>query len=120
MDFASKLTEDKIKFDYESRKIKYKKYDTIPTCTYTPDFPLVKKDGSLMYLETKGRFLSADRSKHLRVKKEHPDLDIRFVFQYDNWLTKTKTSKYSDWCIKKGFKYTVGTSIPKEWMEELK
>jgi N-acetylmuramoyl-L-alanine amidase len=32
-------------------------------------------------IESKGRFLTADRQKHLLIKQQHPQLDIRFVFQ---------------------------------------
>ena len=35
-------------------------------------------------IETKGRFTAADRRKHLLVRKQHPHLDIRFVFENSN------------------------------------
>ena len=58
---------------YEELKIKYEVHDFR---TYTPDFELPNG----IIIETKGRFVLDDRKKHLLIKKQHPDLDIRFVF----------------------------------------
>lgn len=44
--------------------------------TYTRDFRLPNG----IIIETKGRFLAADRKKHLLIKQQHPHLDVRFVF----------------------------------------
>ena len=66
-------------FTYESMRIKY-----VKNHHYTPDFVL---DNGVI-LEAKGRFMSSDRAKHLLVKAQHPDLDIRFVFmRASNTLT---------------------------------
>ena len=43
---------------------------------YIPDFVL---DNGII-IETKGLFTSEDRRKHIEVQKQHPELDIRFVF----------------------------------------
>ena len=58
---------------YESEKIPY----IIPATqhTYNPDFRLPNG----IIVETKGRFVAADRKKHQLVKEQHPELDIRFV-----------------------------------------
>lgn len=72
-----------------------------------------------MYIETKGYFRPEDRKKLLSVVKNNPNIDLRILFQQDNYLTKAKTSRYSDWAEKKGFKWAVG-SIPDEWLEEIK
>ena len=37
---------------------------------YTPDFKLFRKDGSFFYVETKGRFLTEDRQKHVLLKEQ--------------------------------------------------
>ena len=55
--------------------------------TYTPDFELPNG----IIIESKGRFVAADRKKHLLVQKQHPELDIRFVFSN----SKAKISKGS-------------------------
>ena len=82
--------------------------------TYTPDFIL--KNGII--IETKGRFLSADRKKHIAIKKQHPDLDIRFVFTNSrSKLQKGAKSSYGQWCDKYGFRY-YDRIIPEDWLKE--
>ena len=72
---ADQLNEQKIKFEYETTVIDYIKPQT--NHTYTIDFTL--PNGILV--ETKGRWVAEDRKKHLLIKKQHPELDIRIVFQ---------------------------------------
>jgi hypothetical protein len=103
-------------WSYESEKLKY----TIPerVATYTPDFILIKKDGSKMYIETKGRFTAIDRKKHLLVKTSNPELDIRILFQTpNNKITKNSKTTYADWADKNGYLWAA-KEIPKEWLEE--
>lgn len=111
---AQELTELGVGYTYEEEVIEYLKPARVSK--YTPDFVL--ENGII--IETKGRFLTADRQKHLLVKKQHPDKDIRFVFS----RSKTKISKqskttYADWCEKNGFMYA-DTSIPTAWLKETK
>ena len=73
---AKELKDQGIPYTYEEEKIHYVK--PARNSKYTPDF----KIGS-MYIETKGRFMVADRQKHLLIKEQH-DLDIRFVFSNPN------------------------------------
>ena len=82
---------------------------------YIPDFKL--PNGILV--ECKGYFDSRARSKMLRVRKDNPDLDIRFVFQRaNNRLTKSKNSlMYYQWAERHGFKWSEGR-IPDEWWDE--
>lgn len=69
-------------------------------------------------IETKGRFMTADRQKHLMIQQDHPDLDIRFVFNNPNArISKTSKTTYAKWCEKYGFKYAKG-SIPEAWLKE--
>ena len=89
-DFAQDCNQRGISFSYESEKIKW----TPPQKTYNPDFIFEKHDGSLMIVETKGRFTAADRTKMKAVVEQHPELDIRMVFQNaNNKLTKASGSK---------------------------
>lgn len=96
--------------EYERHKIKY-----IAPATerkYTPDFRLPNG----IFIETKGRFVAADRKKHLLIKQQYPDLDIRFLFQNsNNKLTKRSKTTYAQWCEKHGFIYAE-KEIPKEWL----
>lgn len=100
-------------YEYEPFKIPYKR----PLSFYTPDF-LVLPQGSeaRILLETKGWFKGSDRAKHLLLKAQHPELDLRFIFQNAH-LTLSKTSKttYADWCNRHGFLWAEKT-IPKDWL----
>ncbi len=98
--------------EYESEKVAY----IIPASehTYNPDFKLPNG----IRVETKGRFVLADRKKHLLVKEQNPNLDIRFVFSNSkNKINKKSKTTYADWCDKHGFKYA-DKVIPEEWFTE--
>ena len=83
-------------------------------CKYTPDF--IFPNGII--IETKGRFVAADRRKHLEIQKQHPEKDIRFVFSNaKNKLNKGSKTTYAMWCEQKGFKWAE-KSIPEEWIKE--
>lgn len=109
---SEQLIANKVKFEYETKKITYTK--PITTHTYTPDFTL----SNGLIIETKGRFLADDRKKHLLVKQQHPTLDIRFIFTNSKArISKASKTTYAMWCIKNGFKYA-DKVIPKEWLLE--
>ena len=65
-------------------------------------------------VETKGRLTTFDRTKHVLIAEQHPELDIRFVLMYDNKLDKDSETRYSEWMEKHGFKYSM-KCIPVEW-----
>ena len=105
------LDEHKVKYDYENIKIEW---EDLAYRTYTPDFVL---DNGII-IETKGRFMAADRRKHIAIKKQHPKLDIRFVFTNSKAkISKGAKSSYADWCIKNGFRY-YDRIIPEDWLKE--
>ncbi len=61
-------------------------------------------------VETKGRFLTADRQKHILIKDQHPALDIRFVFSNPNTrISKQSKTTYAMWCETHGFLYAPKT-----------
>jgi hypothetical protein len=63
-------------------------------------------------------FTAIDRRKHLAIKKQHPELDIRFVFENSNRkLRKGAKSTYAQWCIRYDFRYYTRI-IPEEWLKE--
>ena len=108
---SEQLKSLKVPFKYEEFKIKY---EVNEVRTYTPDFELPNG----IIIESKGRFVAADRKKHLLVQKQHPELDIRFVFSN----SKAKISKGSKttlgmWCDKHGYMYA-DKLIPEEWIRE--
>ncbi|WP_174008465.1 endodeoxyribonuclease [Agrobacterium tumefaciens] len=89
---------------YEAVRLKY----TVEH-HYTPDW-VDPSTGQIF--ETKGRFTSADRSKHLAIKSQHPELDITLVFQRpQNKIRKGSKTSYADWCDKHGIKWIDGSKI---------
>ena len=111
MTIDESLKEKGIDGEYEQHIIEYVKPETHHK--YHPDFKLPNG----IFVETKGRFLADDRKKHILIKKQHPELDIRFLFQN----SKTKISKgskttYGMWCDKHGFVYA-DKEIPEEWLQ---
>jgi len=108
---AQDLLRDTRPYTYEKVKIEW---EDLAYRTYTPDFVLHNN----VIIETKGRFTVGDRSKHLVIKKQHPLLDIRFVFSNSRAkLYKGAKSTYAQWCQKYGFLYS-DVSIPKQWLDE--
>jgi len=108
---AAQLDEAGVAYEYETKKLAY----SIPH-TYTPDFVL---DNGII-VEGKGLFDSADRTKHLAVKQQHPDKDIRFVFSRSaSPLYKGSKSTYASWCEKHGFLYS-DKVVPEAWIKERK
>jgi tetratricopeptide (TPR) repeat protein len=98
-DSVADLKDKKVKFKYEAIKIEW---EDLMYRTYTPDFVL--HNGII--IETKGMFTAADRRKHLAIKKQHPKLDIRFVFTNSKVkLYKGAKSTYAQWCWKYDFRY---------------
>jgi hypothetical protein len=96
---------------YEELRIEW---EDLKYRTYTPDFEL---DNGII-IETKGIFSAADRRKHVEIQKQHPTLDIRFVFSNANAkLYKGAKSRYCDWCDKHGFQWAHRV-IPEEWLKE--
>jgi len=108
---SEQLKAKSVLFKYEEFKIKY---EVNEVRTYTPDFELPNG----IIIESKGRFVAADRKKHLLVKKQHPELDIRFVFSNSkNKINKGSKTTYGDWCDKHGFQYA-DKLIPEEWIKD--
>ena len=101
-----------VDFDFEGTKIPY----TVPESkhTYSPDFRLPNG----IYVETKGKLEPKDRAKHILVKLQHPDLDIRFVFQrpHDR-INKGSPTTYAVWCDRNGFRWA-NRLIPEAWTKE--
>tara|TARA_R100000664_G_C2720181_1_gene113903 strand:- start:67 stop:486 length:420 start_codon:yes stop_codon:yes gene_type:complete len=111
---SDQLKENKIKFEYETTVIPYIKPET--KHTYTIDFTL--PNGIL--IETKGRWVIEDRKKHLLIKKQHPELDIRIVFMSGKTkIRKGSKTTYGMFCDKHGILWAEKT-IPESWLKEKK
>jgi len=99
---------------YEIKKIPF--VQPAKNRNYTPDFWLPNG----IIVETKGVFTVQDRQKHLLIKDQYPDLDLRFVFSNSkNKLRKGSKTTYADWCNKYGFIFA-DQLIPEEWINEKK
>jgi len=101
----------KAKVTYESEALPY----ILPERLYVPDFVVTRKDGSVLYIEVKGYLDRDSTRKMLAVKECNPDLEIVFLFSKDNPIRKGAKMRYSDWCKKHGFKYSIG-EVPEEWL----
>ena len=112
-DINSELLEEQgIPVLYEKARLDYLKPARVSR--YTPDFVLPNG----IIIETKGRFVTADRQKHLLISDQHPDLDVRFVFSNPrNRISKKSKTTYQMWCEKNDFLFAAKL-IPDEWIKE--
>lgn len=99
---------------YEDTRFKY----LVPErqSHYTPDFRIEKSGGDI-FIEAKGRMDAACRQKHILLKQQHPDLDLRFVFMNQNQkLYKGSDTTLAQWAEQHGFVYA-HKHIPQEWLQ---
>ena len=98
--FEEIIKEFDVAYDYEVTKIPY----TIPESNhnYTVDWTFING----LLVETKG-YLSdhKERYKYVLLKQQHPDLDLRFVFDNPNKLCGGTKQTHAKWAEKYGFKY---------------
>jgi hypothetical protein len=97
-------------YSYETMQIPY-----VLEGTYHPDFYLPEYD---IYIEVKGVLDDQDRRKHLAIKRQHPELDIRFVFMNANNKIPRLKSTHGEWASKNGFLWADG-KVPEEWVSQL-
>lgn len=111
---AEFLDGSKVGWEYETKTIEY----VIPAEThkYKPDFIL---DNGII-VEAKGLFDASARKKMSLVIEQHPELDIRILFQADNTISRSSKTRYSDWCDKRGFRYHVSPQgiLPPDWLKK--
>ena len=106
---SEQLNEAKIAFGYEDTVIPYTKPAT--KHKYTIDFRL--PNGIL--IEAKGRWTLEDRKKHLLVREQNPELDIRIIFQSpNNKIRKGSKTTYADFCDKHGIQWAA-KEVPESW-----
>ena len=106
---VAKLLPPQVAQRYETHKITY-----LVEHDYCPDWSV----SDTFFIEAKGYFRASDRAKHLHLQKQHPELEIVFLFaDANNKLNKNSTTTYADWCDKHGFRWTdLKRGIPKEWL----
>ena len=97
-----------VKYEYEPHQVPYQ-----ISFNYTPDFKLPNG----VYLEAKGYWEAEDRRKIKAVKQQHPELDLRMVFQAPyNTISKKSKTTYAKWCDKHDIPWTSFTNIPLDWL----
>lgn len=106
---GNQIQESGLEDNYERDLIRYIQPEK--KRTYRPDFPL---DNGII-IEVKGQFVREDRYKHLWIKEQHPDKDIRFIFQNSKTKCEASEKTYGEWCEEYGFLYA-DKVIPKEWL----
>lgn len=105
---ADLLVELGVKYQYETEKISY-----VIEHKYCPDFILPNG----VYLECKGYWDSTDRRKIKAVKTQHPDLDLRMVFQAPyNTISKKSKTTYAKYCEKLDIPWCSFANIPFNWL----
>ncbi len=115
-----------VNYEYEpaDKKISY----VVPALghKYLPDFIIHRPDGTLIYIEAKGIWDYSDRYKHILIREQHPELDIRFVFQRAGQrIRKGSKTTYRDICngdgrgIFKGITWEFGDAgrVPEKWFD---
>lgn len=114
--FAIWMDDNGITWLYEPERL-----DWIPPARkYTPDYKVRRHDGSYFFVEYKGYLRPQDKTKMKAIRKQYPDLDIRFVFQNANKPSyKGSKTTYGMWAEKNDFLWAEGT-IPEEWLNETK
>ena len=114
--FRSKLEErvsellqhHRVEYEYETVHLPY-----VLECKYKPDFILPNG----IHLEVKGWLDDADRRKMVAVKKAHPNLDIRFVFQGPFKIIPRTKMTHAQWAEKYGFPWCHYQNIPLTWLK---
>ena len=130
------LEKQKVNFEYNSERCEfhYNRPLTKGECKdcgsphvaslhkYTCDFVFkTLNTGKDIYVETKGNgycFQPETRTKHILLKKQFPDIDMRFVFS--DWNSKISNGAKTtnrQWAERYGFK-SAHKLIPKEWLNE--
>lgn len=114
--FDATFIEGQVKFvkaDYEADTFEYRVEET---CKYTPDWTLHTRSGKKIYIEFKGVLDGKTRKKMKLIKKQHPKLDIRFIFERaSNKIMKTSQTTYGMWADQYGFLWA-DNILPKEWL----
>lgn len=97
-----------IEYSYETMVIPYTLHGE-----YNPDFIL----GNGIIIEVKGLLDRESKRKMMAVKTQHPELDIRFVFQNADKKVPGTKETHGRWATRTGWKWAEGR-IPEAWLDE--
>jgi Phage endonuclease I len=122
---AEQLDAAGVEYEFEKHKFEY----NVParTSKYTPDF----KMGTSIFIEAKGAFgrgpgrftgdPAKERKKMVLMKEQHPELDMRIVFQRASAKIYPKSpTTNAAWAEANGYLWADKGQIPLEWIKEAK
>lgn len=131
---AAQLAVGGVAYDHEAKWVRY----VVPEreAKYLPDFSFDAPDKICpIIIEAKGRFgggnpafkqsnsgdSAKERQKLILLKEQHPELDIRLVFDRaaSPIYPKSPTSQ-GKWATDHGFKWSDKGIVPEEWITEIK
>lgn len=102
-----------VAYEYEPCKLPY-----VVERNYVPDLRIGD-----MFIEIKGYFRQDAQRKMRNMKEQHPELDIRFLFQKNNSTVQGAKRRKdgtkmtcAEWAERHGFIYAEGI-IPDEWLQ---
>lgn len=95
------------KYSYETLELPY-----ILHGTYHPDFMI----GSVV-VEAKGLLDRDSRRKMIAIRKQYPNLDIRFLFQEAAKKVPGTKMTHGQWAERNGYPWAEGTEIPEDWFD---
>jgi hypothetical protein len=130
---AEQLAEAGVAYAHEAKWVRY----IVPEreAKYLPDFCFdTESEVCPIIIEAKGRFgggnprfkqsnsgdSAKERQKLILLKEQHPELDIRLVFERASSpiYPKSPTSQ-GKWATDHGFKWSDKGVVPKEWINEI-
>lgn len=127
---AEQLEQGGVAYAHEAKWVRY----VVPEreAKYLPDFS--DPDGCPIIIEAKGRFgggnprfrqsnssdSAKERQKLILLKEQHPELDIRLVFERASSpiYPKSPTSQ-GKWATDHGFKWSDKGIVPQAWIDEI-
>jgi hypothetical protein len=115
--YQMQIKQTEYELRYETETLNY----VVPErkAKYTPDFVFTKRNGGTMYIETKGRWTTADRTKMKHVLQSNPGIDItNGVSKSNQKLSKTSPTTYETFARKLGIMHVAKKDIPAEWFAE--
>jgi hypothetical protein len=126
---AEQLEADGVEFHHEGKWVPY----IVPErqAKYLPDFHF---DECPIIIEAKGRFgggnpkfkqpatdSAKERQKLILLKEQHPELDIRIVFQRASTPIYPKSpTSHGKWATDHGFKWSDKGVVPQDWLDEIR
>jgi hypothetical protein len=109
---GAQLTAAGVRFRYEELTGEYRV--PVKVARYTPDFILPNG----IVVESKGRWLTADRQKIGLITEQFPALDLRMVFSNSrSRISKQSKTTYATICDRLEIPYA-DKLIPQEWLDE--